>query len=319
MHYHITSGTLREDPIDTGAGFLYGYLVGFGGSGFVYSYNVTALGYRGMYASGSGAGGYTLTTPFISGEDLDPALINAHAIETGRATIQFWGINDTWGGENYGIPSDTYTPLIRTAGFLQNVSATRVSMTLSGSMIGVSDHLYRGGGINLTISSIDWERPYVARPWVWGNNRPGVGSEIDLGFFSKGRLFDYLGDTLGSLPVTILTTGMFQGMGGYPCGNDPLPIQSRSCTKMDGGGRSIRLDGSDNANYTYFGREAANAQVGGSTFGTYIFLTQSNLQPIFTSGATTPSAFPTGIMIFERTHTGTFRTRTSLYTFKRVK
>jgi hypothetical protein len=303
VHYHIRSGTLLEDPIDTGAGFLYGYLTGFGGSGFVYSYNVTALGLRGLYAAGAGAGGYTLATPFISGEDLDPARYNADSIETGRAVLQFWGTNDTWGGENYGIPSDTYTAFIRTVGYLQNASASRVSLTLSGTVNAIADHLHRGGGFNITISSIDWERPTVFRPWVWGNDQGGLsgngvgfGSEIDLGFFSQGRLFDYLGDTLGSLPVTISTTGLFQGMGSNPCANEKtFPIQSRTCTKMDGGGRSIRLDGSDGVNLAYFGREAANAQVGGFTGGVYIFLTQTVLQPIFTSGATTPSAFPTGV------------------------
>jgi len=39
--------------------------------------------------------------------------------------------------------------------------------------------MYRGVGFNVTIFSIDWERPRVQRPWVWGNPTawpyPGTG------------------------------------------------------------------------------------------------------------------------------------------------
>ena len=42
VHYHNLPTTINEDPINTGAGFLYGYLSGSDGQ--IYSYNVTALG-----------------------------------------------------------------------------------------------------------------------------------------------------------------------------------------------------------------------------------------------------------------------------------
>jgi len=300
VHYQITPGSLVEDPIDTGAGFLYGYLMN--DAGLVYSYNVTALGFKGLYASGPGAGGYTLATPFISGENLDPASINAHAIETGRAAIQFWGINDTWAGENYGIPSGTYTPYVGTQGYLQETPRGKVSLTLSGTPWNISDHMYRGAGFNLTVYSIDWERPRVSRPWVWGNdqgglpgNNVGLGSEIDIGFFSKNRLYDYIGDELGHLPVTISTSGLFQGVGGRPCLSEvALPATSRTCTVMDGGGRNRRPDLSDDVNMTYFGQEASDQWVGGSTPGTYAFPTARSPRPSFTSRATWPNAFATG-------------------------
>ena len=255
VHYHITNGTIVDQPVDTGAGFLYGYLTN--GNGVLCSYNVTALGFEGKYGY-SGAGGYRLTKPFFSGNDLDPAGINAYAIENGRAAIQFWGVNDTWGGENYGIPSDTYTAHVETEGYLEGTPLTQVSVTLSGSPTSISGHMYRGVGFNITVYSIDWEQPLVSRPWVWGNQQGGRyrlprGSEIDIGFFSNGRLTNVLGDEYGNLPVTLTTTGLFQGVGGNPCVNEAaVPVLGRTCTLTDGGGRNMQPDGSDNAKIRVF-------------------------------------------------------------------
>src|SRR5208283_2115661 len=42
VHFHDQTGSLTEDPINTGAGFMSGYLMGADGN--IYSYNQTALG-----------------------------------------------------------------------------------------------------------------------------------------------------------------------------------------------------------------------------------------------------------------------------------
>lgn len=357
VHYHNLPGTINEDSINTGAGYLYGYLTG-GPDGRIYSYNVTGLGLNGFYADtigGSEIGcanvnpgppfnsliipnlfvcGYAFKpSPRIDRENLDSAGVNAHAVETGRANIQFWGINDTWGGQNYGIPSGTYSVMTATEGYVQESPAEQVSVTLSGSMTQISDHMFRGAGFNVTLFSVDWERPTVNRPWVWGNDQGGLGtlsclsggpvcstptsfvcstsgivtgsgcnevqrgSEIDLGFYSNDHLAGYLGDQLGNLPVTVSTTGLFQGVGSIPCLPDTtIPLSpdwtDRSCTTMDGGGRDIRPN--DNANMGYFGPEAANQWVGGNTPGTFGWLVALNLRAIFTSTATWPGFFPSG-------------------------
>ena len=302
VHYHITDRTIVDQPIDTGAGFLYGYLTN--SNGILCSYNVTALGYMGKYGY-LGSGGYLLATPFFNGNDLDPAGINAHAIENGLAVIQFWGINDTWGGENYGIPTGTYTVHARTEGYLEGTPQDQVSVALSGSPTSISDQMYRGAGFNVTVYSIDWERPFVSRPWVWGNQqgtRYGLprGSEIDIGFFSNGGLYNVLGDLYGDLPVTTgrpgdSTTGLFQGVGSNPCVNEAaVPELSRTCTLMDGGGRNLGPVGSDGANFAFFGLEAGDQRVGGVTAGTFIFLTQSRQLGANAIYWPQPNAFPTG-------------------------
>ena len=283
VHYHIMNDTLTEDPIDTGAAFLYGILADM--NGHDYSYNVTALGYKMKYStSGEGlCGGQFCNNPppFISGEDLDPALINTHAVETGRATIQFWGINDTWGGMNYGILPGTYTANIYSLGYFQG-TPQEASVTLSGNPTSISDHLYRGPGFNITVYSIDWERPRVSRSWVWGNDQAGVcapsfaksgvcerGAPINIQLYDATTdVYGYVGDSVGGLPVTITTTNLFQN-------------STTSYVEMNGGGWSpqrllpdgtyVQYDG--HADQAYFGIEAPYPYVGGNTPGTFVFLT----------------------------------------------
>jgi hypothetical protein len=183
VHFHDTAGTITDQPIDTGAGLMSGVLVDANGQ--VWSYNQSALGYYGYYSSGresgynwnpaSYPGKYSTSDHFQHENDLDQAELNAHAIETGQANIQFWGWNDTWGGENYGIPSGTYTPHVFALGYIENSPVESVSVTLSGSSTSISDHMYRAAGFNVTVYSIDWERPTVARNWLYGQWGIGPG------------------------------------------------------------------------------------------------------------------------------------------------
>ena len=170
VHFHNVINGITEDPIDTGAGAMSGVLVDSNGQ--VWSYNQTLLGYQGRYTTGARSGwqssAFSTTTTTRNRNDLDKAKLNQFAIETGRANIQFWGWNDTWGGENYGIPSGTYTPHVYVLGYIEQNTAEQVSVTLSGNPTSISDHMYRGAGLNITAYSIDWERPTVARNWVWG-------------------------------------------------------------------------------------------------------------------------------------------------------
>ena len=137
VHYHNLPGTINEDAINTGAGFLYGNLEGTDGQ--IYAYNVTGLGLNGFYAGGIGAAYIgcrdvnpgpppSILLSFLSIYPLREYFFNPTAqddlnimrtlirqdlthmrLNTGRANIQFWGMNDTWSGENYGIPSGTYS------------------------------------------------------------------------------------------------------------------------------------------------------------------------------------------------------------------
>ena len=201
VHFHNTPDTITTTPIVTGAGFLWGNLVG--ADGRVYAHNVTNLGYKDKYYScvydsnsngrqdtnqtffvsytsaytgvhyiGSGEGGAPSTTCAGNANQLNRAHTNADSLASGNAGIQFWGINDTWGGENSGIPSGTYTPNVATNGYY-SPSPEQVSVTLSGTSTSISDHMFLGPGFNVSVYSVDWEQPTVNRPWVWSGCQDG--------------------------------------------------------------------------------------------------------------------------------------------------
>jgi len=317
VHFHDQTGSLTEDPINTGAGFMSGYLMGADGN--IYSYNQTALGiscftltpspvpslkcgfpgapgggpeysypgaghwfYNSLYdaaiaVSVNAVPGYRAVEVngfgFNSNEgvNLDRFRINGNAIQEGRACIQFFGIQGTWSGEDYGIPSGTYTPYTYVLGYLPQGPLEQVSVTLSGTMTAVSDHMIRAPGFNVTIYSIDWERPTVNRAWEFGNpegwnlfenngeygsaisgssrtgfvNSNSVGAEIDLGAYSNGSLVDWTGDSVATaLPSSVASTNLFQN-------------QFENNVTLDGGGFVVTgVNGAVfDANESWFGSE----------------------------------------------------------------
>src|SRR5208337_4881216 len=376
VHFHDTSNTIETNPISSGAGYMWGNLIG--ADGHVYSANVTSLGLlETVNSTGSyglnpkcfqGVGGYIASCSYLDGQQvyptyyyeqpygiiqatplpqdpttgeptavsacysyeqkasaisvsnsgffasvisqtgagvspgdengapsqqcpypsgagtevsaLDKAGLNANSIATGVATIQFWGINDTWDGTNYGIPSGTYTPRVAVNGYDEATPAEQVSVTLSGNPTSISDHLILGPGFNVSVYSIDWERPRVSRSWVWSGCQSKadlgfcLGSEIDLGFYpvvngTAGTVTDWFGPGAQWLPPAVPLGepfcrsplqplgicgnfgGLWQGAGGIDCAN-PTQGYADSCAEMDGGGRNV-LPGYSNSHFAYYG------------------------------------------------------------------
>jgi len=326
VYFHDTPNTITTSPVHSGAGFIWGTLVGADGN--VYSANVTALGlleqashvastnpglntvpnyYAGCYGYDDYgyAAGTSQSGTFQTGEPgapsvacqptgngweynaLDKAGLNVNSLATGKATIQFWGINDTLLGENYGIPSGTYTPNVAVNGYYSPTPAEQVSVTLSGNPTSISDHLFLGPGFNVSVYSIDWERPRVSRPWVWSGCQAQLslgctGSEIDVGFYqvvngTAGKLVDHAGGLESAFIIQPPAIGAFDDYGGLyqgPGGTDCITGASPSltCTEMDGGGRNVLLDYS-NSHDVYYGASARYVFVGGFTAGVYGFTT----------------------------------------------
>jgi hypothetical protein len=312
LHFHNVVNGITTDPIDTGAQLMAGTLVDANGQ--VWSYNQTLLGYRNMYGVGPYTGGFFASPTYWPswGVDLDKAKLNAHAVETGRANIQFWGWNDTWGGENYGIPSGTYTPHVYVLGYLEETPNEQVSVTLSGNPTSISDHMIRGAGFNITVYSIDWQRPRVDRPWVWGNrkgidwNGNPVGQEIDVGFYRNGTLVDFMGEAASSVPGanSLYTLCLWQGGDPACVDGNGNPTFTASSVQAAGGGwnpQKLLVNGSyvtyqGSANDAFFGREIVwPAFVGGYTQGTMIFETTKTLfAPFYHSTILLPTAFDFG-------------------------
>ena len=338
VHFHDQMNSLIEDPINSGAGFMSGYLMGADGN--IYSYNQTALGLfcasatnptlactasiagtfpapGTYYVAGGGGNGWSVgpcttfpcfvpngvnpglepnygeltsgpvhgfgNSPF-AGPNLDPWGVNSNAVQEGRANIQFWGVDDAWSGEDYGIPSGTYTPYTYVLGYLPQGPLEQVSVTLSGTVTSVSDHMIRGPGFNVTLYSVDWERPTVNRAWEFGNpegwnfleggtptsltlssfkshfgfgsdisgnsrsgfiNSNSVGAEIDLGAYSNGTLVDWTGDEGATLMASSIgTTNLFQN-------------QFENNVTLNGGGFAITNPSGAlfDVNQTWFGSE----------------------------------------------------------------
>ncbi|MGA2784406.1 MAG: hypothetical protein ABSF09_06885, partial [Candidatus Bathyarchaeia archaeon] len=312
VHFHDVINGITEDPIDTGAGLMSGVLAD--ANGIAWSYNQTLLGYQGLYSSGTKSGWGSLAFQSSSTirhrNDLDKAKLNRFAIETGRANIQFWGWNDTWGGENYGIPSGTYQPHVYVLGYVEKGPIEQVSVTLSGNPTSISDHMLRGVGFNLTVYSIDWQRPRVSRPWVWGNaagytatglaTTAGalgfntvcaanpvcapytgmVGQEIDVGIYNNGTLLDFIGDEPSVLADTLMTSCLFQAS--VTTVGTLAGSATNSSVQMCGGGWDAQtrlVNGTyvlyqGNANDAYFGQELDElGWVGGEIVGFLYFET----------------------------------------------
>jgi len=251
VHFHDLPGTINEDPMSTGANNSYdAYMVGglYGGpygdpskSSSLASWNVTNL------AGGSGA---------------------CTALDK-SCFITYYGFNDTWIGDNYGIPAGTYTPKVWVQGYLQQ-TFEQVTVTLSGNPTFISDHLYRGVGLNITAYSIDWERPRVNRNWVWD------GAEIDF------AVLDSNGNQVNQICYECwagngVTGGLATTVPPYPSdtqsyeilpalGTTPAVDQEANTTFMEVPGLGV-----GNANGAWFGTEpigdalAGHADVGGYT------------------------------------------------------
>src|SRR5208337_5280752 len=173
--------------------------------------------------------------------------------------------------EDYGLPSGTYSPFTYVLGYVPQGPPEQISVTLSGNPTSVSDHMIRGPGFNVTLYSVDWERPLVNRPWEFGNpegwnyledtglwcsdisgnsrtgfiNSNSVGLEIDLGAYQNGSLVDWAGDDQAALMASSIgTTNLFQN-------------QFENNITLNGGGFAITNPAGSlfDANQTWFGSE----------------------------------------------------------------
>jgi hypothetical protein len=76
---------------------------------------------------------------------------------------------------DYGLMPGTYKIYAYMRGFVEQ-EFEMASVSLSGDPTWISDHLYVGAGINMTVYSIDWQHPRINRPWQF----PGQYLLIDV-------------------------------------------------------------------------------------------------------------------------------------------
>ena len=89
-----------------------------------------------------------------------------------------------FGFQDYGIPPGVYHVKAYVQGYLQN-DDDKASVQMGFSLEAISFSMYRGAAFELTIYSLDWERPPIQRNWRW----PGERITIEV-FNSNGTLID---------------------------------------------------------------------------------------------------------------------------------
>lgn len=171
VHFHDDPDTLVEGPIGGPDPARYMIAEAFARDNSLASFNFTQVSSSksemSILLNGLGMAGDPLhVSPF------DP-----------RAQIKY-SLARYRGAYDYGLPTDTYTVRVFMRGYIQALPPATtfdeldqplsVSISVGSCLLGASTHMYRGGSINATVTSTDWEKPQVERNWVWNNTSVNV-------------------------------------------------------------------------------------------------------------------------------------------------
>jgi hypothetical protein len=163
IHFHDEDGTIVDAPVGGPDPSRFLIAEAFASDGTLAALNFTQV------TSSSSQATITLDGLGMAGPILPP---------DPRAFVKY-SLARYQGLYDYGLPTDTYTVRVFMRGYIQALppatSFEELDQPLATSLsIGVgtatiSTHMYRGGEINATLQSVDWERPAVSRNWVWNN------------------------------------------------------------------------------------------------------------------------------------------------------
>jgi hypothetical protein len=163
VHFHDFPGTLQDAPIQGPDPGRFLIAEAFGSDGTFSAFNFTQV------SSSSSEASIRLNGLGMAGPLLPP---------DPRASIKY-SLARYRGLYDYGLPTDTYAIHVFMRGYIQALppattfdeldqpETTTVSISSCAALL--STHMYRGGSINTTIYSIDWERPPTPKNWVWHN------------------------------------------------------------------------------------------------------------------------------------------------------
>lgn len=155
------------------------------------------------------------------------------------------------GSYDYGLPTDMYTIRIFMRGYIQALPPAAsideldqpVTVNIgvgSCAITQVSISMYRGGSINITATSTDWERPTVERNWAWNgesvsllvyditNNPISAGNFVDVINFWNANQNLWMIPTQNSMFKTLPYSGWrgFYGPGStYAMTNGSIQVE----------------------------------------------------------------------------------------------
>jgi hypothetical protein len=166
VHFHNYPSTLEEGPIGGPDPARYIIAEVFARDNSLAGFNFTQV------ASTSSEVSIELNGLGMAG---DPLHINPF---DPRAPIKY-SLARYRGAYDYGLPTDTYTVRVFMRGYIQALppatsfdeldQPVSITVAVGTCLAAASTHMYRGGGINASITSTDWERPEVERNWVWND------------------------------------------------------------------------------------------------------------------------------------------------------
>ncbi len=163
VHFHDMPGTIKDGAIQGPDPRRFLIAEAFARDGTLAAFNFTQV-------SSSNTQGSIMLNGFGMAGPLEPPDPRAFIK---YSLARYRGIYD------YGLPTDTYTVRIFTRGYIQALPpATSLdeldqplttTISIGTGLAVLSTHMYRGGSINTTVLSVDWEKPPVPRRWVWNN------------------------------------------------------------------------------------------------------------------------------------------------------
>ena len=181
-HFHDQANTMRECPID-----------GCDGDGAV----GLARGNRFLIAELRDASGSLVGMNFtFVYANQTSALVEVNGFgmigpDTVGVKYSYYNYEDY---RDYGLPAGTYEIYLYMRGYVED-AVQSASVTLSGNPTSVSANLHRGARFNITVYSVDWERPRVQVPWEF----PGAQFRLYIAD-TTGRTYGYVGYTAIGTP-----------------------------------------------------------------------------------------------------------------------
>ncbi len=170
IHFHNDPATLVEAPIGGPDPARYLIAEAFARDNSLAGFNFTQV------SSSKSEMSILLNGLGMAGDPL-------HISRDPRAPIKY-SLARYRGAYDYGLPTDTYTVRIFMRGYIQALPPATsfdeldqplsVSISVGTCLLFASTHMYRGGSINATVTSTDWERPRVERNWVWNDTSVNI-------------------------------------------------------------------------------------------------------------------------------------------------
>ncbi len=203
IHFHDTPGTFTAGGIYTGATYVDAQLTDSAGN--VWANNQTVWGAPDGF-SGHAPDGRAAVCDYVHG--CDAFKEGGWQVRHGISYVVLMGFNNRTDGRDYGIPAGTYGVNEYILGYVQQ-TVPQVSVSLSGTYLNFSDNVYRGLGFNLTVYSIDWERPRVDRNWLYPYFGAACAGEDACGGPANAAIDILILDSKGNVADSI-TNSAFQ-------------------------------------------------------------------------------------------------------------